>query len=142
MSCSSVFEPVAKLNERESTLLRAAEEASNNAYSPYSRIKVGAALITSSGSVYKGANVENVSLGLTLCAERTAAAAAAAAGETDFLLLAVVCPDVKDLAPCGSCLQFLSEFCKDLTILTKPASGKVFKARLTQLLPARFYLKR
>lgn len=92
-------------------LLSSALDVQNNAYAPYSKFKVGAALLTENGNVYKGCNVENASFGGTICAERGAAMAALAAeGKTSFKLLAVASSADDPAPPCALCRQFLSEF--------------------------------
>lgn len=95
-------------------LLAEAAAARANAYAPYSRFRVGAAVQTASGKVFRGANVENVSYGLTVCAERVAIGAAVAAGEREVVAVAVVAgkpPGSGDPpAPCGACRQVLYEF--------------------------------
>lgn len=95
-------------------LERLAKNASQRAYSPYSGIKVGAAVSDESGRVFTGCNIENASYGLTLCAERVAIASAVAAGATHISALSVaICVDgeqVEKFTPCGACLQFLAEF--------------------------------
>lgn len=92
-------------------LLSIALDVQNNAYAPYSKFKVGAALLSENGNVYKGCNVENASFGGTICAERGAAMAALAAeGKTSFKLLAVASSADDPAPPCALCRQFLSEF--------------------------------
>jgi cytidine deaminase len=92
-------------------LFRAAERAAEAAYAPYSRFRVGAALLGESGTVYTGCNVENRSFGLTICAERTAAVTGVSRGERRFSALAISTPDSVDpVGPCGACRQVLSEF--------------------------------
>ena len=98
-------------------LVRSAAEARNNAYSPYSGFCVGAALLSADGDIFTGANVENVSYGGTICAERVAFTSAIAKGVRDFSAIAVVgAPHGKDIEkkcpPCGICRQFMAEFCK------------------------------
>lgn len=87
------------------------------AYAPYSRFKVGAALLTEGGEVVRGCNVENASFGLCLCAERNAMSTAVAAGHTTFVALAVATSASPPAPPCGLCLQFLAEFAVDLPLL-------------------------
>ncbi|MEM7082190.1 MAG: cytidine deaminase [Pseudomonadota bacterium] len=95
-------------------LKRLARNASSRAYSPYSGIRVGAAVCDESGRTFTGCNIENASYGLTLCAERVAMATAVAAGATEIKALAVVLnadgETVEKFTPCGACLQFLAEF--------------------------------
>lgn len=94
--------------------MRLARNASARAYSPYSGIRVGAAVYTEDGKCYTGCNIENASYGLTLCAERVAIATAVAAGATRIEALAVALhpegEQVERFTPCGACLQFLAEF--------------------------------
>jgi cytidine deaminase len=92
-------------------LLEKAREAARGTWSPYSRFPVGAALLCDDGTVVTGANVENRSFGLTICAERTAVAAAVSAGRRSFAALAVACTASDEpVAPCGACRQVLAEF--------------------------------
>jgi cytidine deaminase len=97
----------------------AAREASTRAYAPYSNLHVGAAILTEGGAIHAGSNIENVSYGLTICAERNAAAAMAFANPSDreIKLIAVFSPDVSPCLPCGACRQVLHEFgCKDVVV--------------------------
>ncbi len=92
-------------------LFAIALEAANSSYSPYSKFRVGAALLCADGTVFSGANVENRSFGLTVCAERSAVSAAVSAGKRDFLGIVVATPDADyPVSPCGACRQVLSEF--------------------------------
>jgi cytidine deaminase len=92
-------------------LKAAARQAAEASYSPYSRFRVGAALLASDGSVITGTNVENRSYGLTICAERSAVVQAVSRGLRSFAAVAVHCPDSDEpVAPCGACRQVLSEF--------------------------------
>jgi cytidine deaminase len=92
-------------------LLAEARTAAAGAYAPYSRFRVGAALLCSDGAVFRGVNVENRSYGLTNCAERSAIFAAVSAGHRSFAAIAVFSPDSRDpVPPCGACRQVLSEF--------------------------------
>jgi cytidine deaminase len=124
-------------------LLEAARAASRSAYCPYSRFHVGAA-IWAGGRIFTGANVENASYGLTICAERTAVFAAVLAGATPIEALAVACVDVPDgsepslLMPCGSCRQVLAEFAGPDTPVIVDRAGTF---TLAQLLPHAFRLK-
>lgn len=118
----------------------AAKKASQNAYAPYSGIRVSSALLADNGSIYSGVNVENASYGATICAERSACAAMAAGGGRAITVVAVYSPDVFPL-PCGICLQVLSEFCGDCDIYVE-SPEKTGKYRLSGLLPAAFRLKK
>jgi cytidine deaminase len=92
-------------------LFALAEEASKASYSPYSKFRVGAALVCGDGSVFTGTNVENRSFGLTICAERSAILAAISAGKRDFEGIVIATPDADyPVSPCGACRQVLSEF--------------------------------
>lgn len=115
-------------------LLNKASDALRYAYSPYSHYKVGAALLTASGKVYTGCNIENVSFSPTICAERVAFSKAISEGERDFVAIAVVNDRDSDCFPCGVCRQIMAEFCnKDFRIITK---NRTFT--LGELLPYSF----
>ncbi|KZP18777.1 cytidine deaminase [Athelia psychrophila] len=103
-------------------LIKAAIEAKEGSYSPYSKFRVGAALLAADGTIIKGANIENASYGGTICAERTAFVKAVSEGTKSFVALAVV-TDVKSaISPCGICRQVIREFCApDMPILLVPA---------------------
>ncbi len=124
-------------------LLEAARLASRSAYCPYSRFHVGAA-IRAGGRIFVGANVENASYGLTVCAERTAAFAAILAGASRFEAIAVACVDAPAgskpalLSPCGACRQVLSEFADDSTPVVVDGIGRL---TLGDLLPMAFRLR-
>jgi cytidine deaminase len=124
------------------TLTAAAKEARSRAYAKYSGFLVGAALRTESGEIFAGCNVENVSYGLTMCAERSAVLAAVADGQRSFSALAVVADG--GVTPCGACCQVLAEFCDDLPIyLVDSARGdRIEEVRLRELLPRAFRLDR
>ena len=121
-------------------LIAAASDARRRAYAPYSNYQVGAALLTSTGDVFVGCNVENGSFGLTICAERVAFSTAVAAGQREFEALAIATPDGR--FPCGACRQFAAEFCDDLLILLIRADrhAQVAEVRLRELLPGKFSL--
>jgi cytidine deaminase len=129
------------LTPQEEALVSAALAVREQAYAPYSKFPVGAALLTTSGDVFIGCNVENASFGLTQCAERTAVTAAIAAGKRQFAALAIV--SAGGAAPCGACRQVLVEFCPDLSILLIDADRPTEGARtsLADLFPARFKLE-
>lgn len=118
--------------------LRAAAEAARaQAYCPYSRFAVGAALEADDGRVFTGCNVENASYGLTMCAERAAVLAAVSAGARRFRRLVVVADGTSPVSPCGACRQVLAEFGRDVIIDTY-GSGGTRQWRLAQLLPEAF----
>ena len=119
-------------------LIRAALDAQQRAYCPFSNFPVGAALRSTSGRIYQGVNVENISFGLTNCAERVAIGTAVAAGEREFTAVAVVSRG--GVSPCGACRQVLAEFNPNLEIVMVDSAnpGTVHHATLSQLLPARF----
>lgn len=95
----------------EEELFGRALAAAANSYSPYSRFRVGAAILCDDGSIVTGANIENRSYGLTICAERSAVASAVSSGRKGFRMIAIATPDSSyPVSPCGACRQVLSEF--------------------------------
>ncbi|MBS3926444.1 MAG: cytidine deaminase [Nitrosarchaeum sp.] len=98
------------MNQKRESLINEAISAQEKAYSPYSKFKVGAALLTKSGKIFTGCNVENVSYGMTICAERTAVFKAVSEGHTDFEAIAVSASSDQPIYPCGACRQVLAEF--------------------------------
>jgi cytidine deaminase len=119
-------------------LIRAALDAQQRAYCPFSNFPVGAAIRTASGRIYQGVNVENASFGLTICAERVAASSAVAAGEREFTEIVVVSRG--GVSPCGACRQFLAEFNPNLPVVMIDSlqPGVIHEASLAELLPGRF----
>lgn len=120
-------------------LYRAARQVLQNAYAPYSRFKVGAALLTKTGEVYTGVNVENSSFGATICAERTAFVKAVSEGHREFDALAVVSSE-GEVFPCGICRQFMFEFGDELKIITGEDEEHLKIKEITELLPEGFRL--
>jgi cytidine deaminase len=121
-----------------------AQDARLLAYSPYSGFTVGAALLTASGEVITGGNVENASYGLTICAERSALVRAVAEGHREFAAIAVAgdLDRVSTLPSCGACLQVLAEFDPDeKLIVVFPDDETLRQERLADLLPVRFRLR-
>ncbi|MEY2479084.1 MAG: cytidine deaminase [Verrucomicrobiota bacterium] len=116
-------------------LIRIASDVREKAYAPYSKFQVGAALRTPSGQIYAGANIENISLGLTICAERVCVGSAVAAGEKDFEMIAIVADSEIPVVPCGACRQVLAEFSPSLKIVSTTLSGVAAEFRLDELLP-------
>lgn len=118
-------------------LVRAAIEARRYAYAPYSNYPVGAALLTSTGKIYTGVNVENAAYPTTMCAERVAVFKAVSEGERQFVAIAVVTSNGG--SPCGSCRQVLAEFGLQTLVLIANAQGEiVHEAELGELLPGAF----
>ena len=122
-------------------LINKAYEAMNNSYSPYSKFKVGAAVLTSDGQVYTGGNIENVSYGATICAERTAIFKAVSEGHTKIQKLAIVSMTRKYTYPCGMCRQVMSEFMDEegIIILSDDEYG-LKEYRFNEILPYCFSL--
>jgi cytidine deaminase len=119
-------------------LIRVASLARQRAHAPYSKYKVGAAIRTKRNKVHSGANVENASYGLTVCAERTAAFAAVSAGDTAFDAIAIVIDDERLPTPCGACRQVLAEFSPNMRVLLATVGGKRKVTTLGELLPDPF----
>ena len=120
-------------------LLSAARVALQNSYSPYSKFQVGAAIRTNDGTIFTGTNIENVSYGLAMCAERVAIFSAIAKGYRSFTDLAVVASSGKPMFPCGACRQVLAEFNPKLNIYIDGNSDQPFN--LLDLLPNAFIEK-
>ena len=125
---------------RSARLRDAAFAAMENAYAPYSRFRVGAAILASTGEIVTGCNVENAAYGEALCAERVAVAAAVAQGLTSFEEIAIASESDEPSPPCGSCRQTMSEFAPDLLINSYARNGKQATWRLADLLPEAFDL--
>ncbi|MCX8095238.1 MAG: cytidine deaminase [Caldisericia bacterium] len=119
-------------------LIELAKEASFKAYSPYSKYRVGASLLTKSGKIYTGCNIENASFGATVCAERVAIFKAISEGENDFEMIAIYINDKNQIpSPCGICRQVMMEFSPNLIlILANENEHKIYK--LEELLPYPF----
>lgn len=127
----------------QDTLLAAAREAQSSAYAPYSNFAVGAAVLLSDGTMYRGCNVENASFGLTVCAERIAVFNAIADGRMDIAAVAVVTDAPKLCKPCGACRQVLAEFSQagnPIYVLSANAAGDTSTEPITTLLPDTFAL--
>lgn len=128
--------------EWQADLIQQAIVVREGAYARYSNFLVGAALRTSSGQVYLGANVENASYGLTICAERAAVFTAVTAGEREFECLAIATRG--GATPCGACRQVLAEFAPELRVLVVDVDRphEIAELNLRDLLPGRFELKK
>jgi cytidine deaminase len=122
--------------------MREADRARRRAYAPYSDFPVGAALLTRSGRVIHGCNVENASYGLCVCAERTALWKAVIEGESEFTAIAVTAREGHGAPPCGACRQVLFEFAPELEVYWRDARGRIARRPLRALLAMPFVLKR
>jgi cytidine deaminase len=123
---------------RSDALLVAARAARENAVAPFSKFRVGAALLAKSGTIYSGCNVENASYGLTICAERVAIFKALSEGDRGFEAIAVVTDAEKLTPPCGACRQIIWEFCGDAEVILGNLNGKVEVHRMSVLFPFPF----
>jgi cytidine deaminase len=123
-------------------LVRAARQAMNNAYAPFSHFKVGAAILTSKGDMFAGCNVENSSYGMTNCAERTAIFSAVAAKGPRLEIVAVAVTNARDVAcsPCGACRQVIYEFGPEAVVFYQGKDGDA-ESSITELLPEGFRLR-
>ncbi|MFH1131318.1 MAG: cytidine deaminase [Pseudomonadota bacterium] len=115
--------------------------ARRKAYAPYSRFKVGAALLLDNEEIVCGSNVENASYGLCMCAERNAVATAISQGKNKFVALAIASGKADPAPPCGMCRQVLVEFCTDLEIMLLNSTGTKKRTTLSKLLPHPFRWK-
>ncbi len=127
--------------EYSAELVEEARAARERAYAPYSRFKVGAALRTKSGQVFRGGNVENVSYSMTICAERSAGVAAVAAGQLDWEEIAVVGDTERPTTPCGACRQFLAEFNPNMRVVIANLQSVHLVCTVADLLPHAFDLQ-
>ena len=119
-------------------LVSAALRARENAVAPYSHFKVGAAIEAADGTVFTGCNIENASLGLTVCAERVALWKALSEGGRDFRRIAVVTDAAEPSTPCGACRQLLWEYCGDIPVLVHSLRGATQTFTMAELLPRPF----
>jgi cytidine deaminase len=115
-------------------LVTRARSARERAYAPYSEFRVGAAVRTDDGRTFEGANVENASYGVSICAERVAAASAVASGARRIEAIAVVWGTARPASPCGACRQFLYEFNPDMLVVSETPGGQRSQWRLSELL--------
>ena len=116
------------------SLIQSATAARLAAYAPYSNFQVGAALLAKDGRLFTGCNVENLSYGLTICAERNAIFAAVAAGAREFIAIAIVADTREPVSPCGACRQVMAEF-GYFKITCATLDGKTFESTVADLLP-------
>ena len=119
-------------------LIKEAERAKKKAYTPYSKFKVGAAVLCADGKIFTGCNIENASFGLTVCAERVAIFKAISEGSTKFEAIAVIGDTEKPCSPCGACRQVMSEFCEDTPLIMANSKGDVKIKKVKELLPEAF----
>ncbi|WP_350299498.1 cytidine deaminase [Peribacillus frigoritolerans] len=125
------------MNTKE--LIEEAKKARDKAYVPYSKFKVGAALLTADGKVYHGCNIENAAYSMCNCAERTALFSAYAHDDKKFAKLAVVADTDGPVAPCGACRQVISELCeKDMPVVLTNLNGDIKELTVQELLPGAF----
>ena len=119
-------------------LTAAARVAREKARAPFSNFKVGAALLSASGEIFTGCNIENASYGLTMCAERVAIFKAVSEGAGNFTHLAIVGDAEKLTPPCGACRQIIWEFCGDIPITLANLNGETQSFQMGELLPKAF----
>ncbi len=122
----------------EAELIRAARDAMKRAYAPYSDFPVGAAIESVDGRVFTGVNVENASIGLSVCAERNAIAKAVSEGVREFRRLAVATGSPEPTMPCGVCRQVIWEFGHDIELLVVGAGDEVLRTTIAELFPLPF----
>ncbi|MBI5554420.1 MAG: cytidine deaminase [Elusimicrobia bacterium] len=123
-------------------LVQMAKVAAEKAYAPYSKFKIGAALLTSSGKMYSGCNVENASYGLSICAEQVAIVKAVSSGEIKFKIM-VIFTDTADLTPpCGACRQVVAEFNPRIEMILVNKKGEMKALNMDKLLVEPFGLNR
>lgn len=124
------------MTDRE--LINMAKKAAENAYVPYSRFRVGAAVECADGTVYTGCNVENAALGATICAERCAMLKAVSEGHRKFMRIAIWADSKEYCTPCGTCRQFMAEFSQSMEVLCARSDGRYTSYPLDRLLPHSF----
>jgi len=123
--------------EQKVDLMRIASQVRKWAYVPYSNYRVGAAVLTDSGRIYDGINIENAAFPVTICAERTAIFKALSNGERKFQAIAIVTKDGG--MPCGSCRQVMAEFSPEMVVIVADDNGKITaEKKLSDLLPGAF----
>lgn len=125
-----------KINYKQ--LIQKAQNVKDNAHAPYSNFKVGACVLTNSGNMYVGVNVENSSFGATICAERNAINTAISNGEKEFLAIAIISSSNDYTYPCGICRQCLVEFSKDMEVIIAKDTKNYKTFKLSELLPHSF----
>lgn len=128
------------MNKNLIELIKSSIRAKKFSYSPYSKFRVGASILTANNKIFSGANIECASYSLTICAERAAAANAINSGETKFKYIAIATNKKQIAFPCGACLQFLTEFSSNLKIILVKSENEYKVFDLKKLLPQKFKL--
>lgn len=123
------------MNKSFQKLINKAEEARLNAYAPYSKFTVGSAVMTKEGAIFTGCNIENASLGLSICAERVAIYKAVSSGYKSFKALAIIGDTEEPCTPCGACRQVMLEFSPDMEIIMTNLNKKIKITKAKELLP-------
>ncbi|MDX1414057.1 MAG: cytidine deaminase [Candidatus Promineifilaceae bacterium] len=121
---------------QKEALIKAACAAREQSYAPYSKYRVGAAILAGDGQIITGVNVENASFGLSICAERTAVVKGISEGIRDFMAIAICTENLG--SPCGACRQTLAEFAGDIPVWLADTEGNVLETSLHELLPGHF----
>lgn len=119
-------------------LIKKADEVKQNAYAPYSHFRVGAALLTQSGKIYTGCNVENASYSPTICAESSAIVKAVSEGEQEYIAIAIISDSEDYTSPCGVCRQRIFEFGSDIEVIMANKNGEYKTYKISELLPEGF----
>lgn len=128
-------------DEKVKELIQIAQEIRNNAYAPYSDYKVGSALLTKSGKIYTGVNIENAAYPLSVCAERTAMFKAISEGERDFDMIVIATKNGG--SPCGACRQVMIEFAPEMIVISTDDLGNIsMRATVNEILPGAFNSKK
>jgi cytidine deaminase len=129
---------VVKRKPSDAELIKRAKKARQNAYSPYSKVRIGAAVLTSDGKIFAGCNIENSSFGLSNCAERTAVFKAVSEGHKKLEAIAIVGESEDFTRPCGACRQVLVEFGPEMRVIRRGADGFSSDLSIAELLPEAF----
>ena len=129
------------MSSNREELIKLAKEVRENSFAPYSKFKVGSTVVTKTGKIYSGCNVESASYGLTVCAERVAIWKAISEGERELAEIVVVADTEKLTPPCGVCRQIIWEFCGDVSVTLANLQGKVETISMKELLPRAFDTK-
>lgn len=137
----SHFKQTLTLISQFTPLIEQAISSVKKSYSPYSRFKVGAAVMTKNGAIFTGTNIESISYSLTICAERVAVAKAVSEGHRQITAIAIASNKNAFIPPCGACRQFLAEFCKDMSVILVKSKSDIKIFNLSELLPENFDIK-